>query len=120
MSIKESAVPADIVYGYSLLFFRPIVTLNENGLVVSGKQYQWDEIREFNFRYGLIGPPIGIPRAVLYFTDGRKLKIDVTRFKRSGEPRRVGFVSGITQAFSEFARILKLKAGVGDPLQWGI
>jgi hypothetical protein len=96
------------------------VTVNEQGLIVRDRRYRWDELQEFRFFYGIIGPPIGIPHAILIFSDGRKLKIDVSRFKKQGEPRRSDFISGITPAFSEFAKILKMKAGVGDSLQWGI
>lgn len=117
---NDSRPVTGIVFGYSLLGFRPIVRVGEEGLVVGKRQYRWDELKEFIFFYGIIGPPIGIPHAVLTFSDRRKLKIDVSRFKKHGESRRPGFISGVTPAFSEFAHIVKRKAGVGDPLQWGV
>lgn len=120
MPPNNSSGMADIIFGYWLFGFRPIVKVSERGLTTSGREYCWNEIQEFVFSYGVIGPPIGIPHATIKFTDGRKLKINVPRFRRQTEKRRVGFISGVTSAFGEFAHIVKNKSGAGDPLQWGV
>lgn len=120
MSDNNLPTTDDIVFGYSFFGFRPVVKVSEYGVVAGGRQYRWNEIQELIFFYGVIGPPIGIPHAVLKFSDGTKLKLDPTRFKKQGESRRTGFISGITPAFREFAHMLKRKADVGNPLQWGI
>src|SRR5262245_18010290 len=103
------------IYGHRHLgfFFRPIVEVNDRGLLYKGREYSWNTIRKVEVRDSPFDPVLrlstpGYPWATVYFSDGERIRLNGRALETQGEKPTVGFFSSKSNAFQELIVALKV------------
>lgn len=104
-------------YGHLHLgfLFRPVLSVDQYGLNVRGRHYEWSEIDSVSHTASgmlfAVGYPLGKPTMTIRFRDGSGVSIDSRSFCKRGERPRVGFFSGRSQTIDELLGVLERHLG---------
>lgn len=104
------------IYGHQQLslFFIPLLEIHDDGFIFKNKKYFWNDVKHvfiwepFEGLGALLGTG-AIPRATIELSDGKKIRIHSSVFKKEGEIRKVGFLSGKSEAFDKIINLFKEK-----------
>jgi len=100
-------------YGHRHLgfFFRPVIEVDDRGLLFQGHQYGWNAIKRVEVRESPSDPMFWFfqltPWATVYLTDGKSIRLNGRALEKQGEKPKVGFFSSKSSAFQELIMSLK-------------
>src|SRR5882672_4461952 len=108
-------------YGHRHLgfYFRPVVEVDDHGLLFQGRQYGWNALRRVEVRDSPFDPMFWFfmhyPWATIYLTDGKSIRLNGRALERRGERSHVGFFSSKSVAFQEVVMALKAHGATITP-----
>jgi hypothetical protein len=116
LSATKLGVKLMEIYGHKQLslFFIPLLQIHDDGFLFKNKDYSWTDIKHiyvwepFEGLGALFGTG-AIPRATIELSDGKKIKIHSSVFRKKGEKSKIGFWSGKSEAFSRIIDLFKEK-----------
>ena len=108
-------------YGHRHLgfFFRPVVEVDDHGLLFQGHQYGWNAIKRVEVRDSPFDPMYWFfyltPLATVYLHDGKSIRLNGRALEKRGEKSQVGFFSSKSDAFREVVGTLKAHGATITP-----